>query len=368
MLNLAAIHEAIAEAIPDRECIVTPSHRLSWADVTDRSRRLADVLRSHGLGCHTERAALENWDAGQDMVGLYLHNGHEYLEGMLGGYKARCAPFNVNYRYVEKELLYLFDNANARAVIYHAAFAPILEKVRSQLPKLEVLLQVADASGHALLPGALDYEEALAGAEPTPPEGLSPDDLYVLYTGGTTGMPKGVLWRHEDIFQAALSGGAVASEAADVVARVRERKRGLRSLPAPPFMHGAAHWVVFNMWHVGGTIVVQSEVERLDPDDIWSTVEREQVNHLLMVGDAFARPLLDQLDRRDYDLSSLRRIGSGGAILSADLKRELVERSPACTSSTPSARPRAAPRPRTGRAPRRGPRPGSSSSRRTAWC
>ena len=122
------------------------------------------MLRQHGLGCHAERDGLANWESGQDHVALYLYNGNEYLEGMLGAFKARCAPFNVNYRYVEEELLYLFDNADARAVIYHAAFAPTLEKIRHQLSGDPLLLQVADESGNALLPGALDYEEALATA------------------------------------------------------------------------------------------------------------------------------------------------------------------------------------------------------------
>jgi acyl-CoA synthetase (AMP-forming)/AMP-acid ligase II len=326
MMNLAAIHEAIAEAVPDRECIVFRDRRLSWADVTDRTRRLADLLRRHGLGCHTLRGELENWESGQDHVALYLHNGNEYLEGMLGAYKARAVPFNVNYRYVDDELVYLFDNADARAVIYHACFAPTLARIRSRLPEIRLWLQVDDASGEELLQGAIPYEQALAGADPKPPEGLSADDLYILYTGGTTGMPKGVLWRQEDIFHAALSSGAAAGSLEEIVARARGG--GIRSVPAPPFMHGAAHWASFNMWHIGGTIVVQSEGTRLDAHDVWSTVEREKANHLLIVGDAFARPLLDQLGRRRYDLSSLALLSSGGAILTAALKDELLEQLP----------------------------------------
>jgi fatty-acyl-CoA synthase len=326
MMNLAAIHEAIAEAVPDRECIVFRDRRLSWGDVTDRTRRLADVLRRHELGCHTPRTELQNWESGQDHVALYLHNGNEYLEGMLGAYKARAVPFNVNYRYVDDELIYLFDNADARAVIYHACFAPTLERIRSRLPKIGLWLQVDDGSGEELLRDAIPYEQALAEADPKPPEGLSADDLYILYTGGTTGMPKGVLWRQEDIFHAALSSGAAAGSIEEIVARARTG--GIRSVPAPPFMHGAAHWASFNMWHIGGTIVVQSDGTRLDPHDVWSTVEREKANHLLIVGDAFARPLLDQLKQRRYDLSSLALMSSGGAILTAALKDELLEHLP----------------------------------------
>jgi fatty-acyl-CoA synthase len=241
---------------------------------------------------------------------------------MLGGFKARCAPFNVNYRYVDEELVYLFDNASARAVIYHAAFAPTLARIRDQLPGVALWLQVADSSGEPLLPGALDYETALAEAEPSPPQNLSPDDLYVLYTGGTTGMPKGVLWRHEDVFRAALTTGP----ARDLDAIVdRALRGGPRALPAPPFMHGAAHWVVFNMWHVGGSVVVPSDPTRLDPKDIWATVEREQVTSITIVGDAFARPLLDELRAGSWNASSLRLVTTGGAILTAALKQEFLE-------------------------------------------
>jgi len=327
-VNLAALHEAIAEAVPARECLVWRARRLTWEDVTERTRRLADVLRRHGLGCRRERDGLASHASGQDHVALYLLNGNEYLEGMLGAYKARAVPFNVNWRYVDDELLYLFRDADARAVIYHGRFAPVLERIRAQLPDVRLWLQVADETGHPLLPGALDYEKTLAAAEPASPRGLSPDDLYVLYTGGTTGMPKGVLWRQDDVFHAALAPRRTPPTVAALVARARERP-GPRALPAPPFMHGAAHWMAFAMWFVGGTVVVQSRPERLDPHDVWATVERERVEALTIVGDAFAAPLLEALRERAYDLSWLRLLTSGGAILSAHRKAELLARLPA---------------------------------------
>ncbi len=329
--NLATIQEAIAAVIPDRECIVYRDRRLTWGTFNERTRRLANYLISRGLGCHTERKTLEPWASGQDHLGLYLTNCNEYLEGMVGAYKARVAPFNVNYRYVEDELLYLLDNADATALIYHARFAPTLANILPRLPRLRTLLQVSDESGHALLPGAVEYEDALAGAASTRPDVTwSPDDLYILYTGGTTGMPKGVLWRQEDIFFGALGGHPPGGARVPSVEAVAEaaKQGSLRTLPAPPFMHGAAHWVAFNTLHQGGTVVIQSEPERLDPGDVWSVIGREKVTFLAIVGDAFGRPLLDELERRPYELPDFRFLLSGGAILTPALKEGLLAKLP----------------------------------------
>jgi fatty-acyl-CoA synthase len=329
--SLAQLHEAVAEVVPDRECVVFRDRRLSFGEVTDRTRRLANFLSDRGLGLHRERADLKPWESGQDHLALYLYNGNEYLEGMLGAYKARVAPFNVNYRYVEQELIYLLRDARARGILYAATFAPKLDKIRSELPDLEVLIQVADESGNPLLPGAVDYETALASSSADRPNlQWSPDDLYILYTGGTTGTPKGVLWRQADIFVAAMGGrrmdGTEYPDLESIVERAREG--GQRSVPCPPFMHGASHWVAFLNWFAGHTVIVQNEVRRLNPDDVLSTVERERASGLLIVGDAFARPLLDQLRKKSYDLSSLRVLASGGAPLAKGYKKEFLEHIP----------------------------------------
>lgn len=329
--NLAEISEAIAAAVPDRDCIVFRDRRFTWSQFNERTRRLANVLIAHGFGCHQPRSALQNFESGQDHLGLYLHNGNEYLEGMLGAYKARVAPFNVNYRYVEEELIYLLNDADCRVLIYHARFAPRIEKIRSELPHVDLLLQVADESGNPLLPGALDYEEALRlGSPQRPVLTWSGDDLYILYTGGTTGMPKGVLWRQEDIFFGALGGQPMAGAKIASVEAVVEgaRSSGARALPAPPFMHGAAHWMALTCLHQGGTVIIQDEPGRLDPHDVWSVIEREKVTFLTIVGDAFGRPLLDQLDKHAYDLSSLGVLLSGGAILTPALKEAFLEKLP----------------------------------------
>ena len=323
--SVAAVHEAIALTRPDQECLVFRDRRFTWAEVTERTRRLANHLLDQGLGVRTERSELQGHESGQSHLAVYLHNGNEYLESMLGAFKARVAPFNVNYRYVAEELRYLLTDSAAEAVVVHSQFAPTLAEVLPDLPQLRVILQVPDASGHDLLPGAVWYEDALAAASPDRPAvEWSPDDLYILYTGGTTGMPKGVLWRNADA-NVECFGGSRADTIEGVVA---EAVGGLKALLAPPFMHGAGHWMSFRTWNAGGCVYVQSVPERLDPADVWGLVEREQLNFLLIVGDAFGRPLLDELARHRYDLSSLTVLLSGGAPLSAHLKNEFLEHLP----------------------------------------
>ncbi len=341
-LNLAEICEAIEVAVPDRDGIVFRDRAFTWAEVGDRTRRLARLLHDRGFGVRRPFAGTQGWESAHDHVALYLHNGNEYLEGMLGSYKARCAPTNVNYRYKADELRYVLADSAARVVIHHLAFAPTLAEVRADLPDLELLLHVEDGSGHAPIEGSLAYESALASAEPVLPEELvaswSPDDLYVCYTGGTTGMPKGVLWRQADFVVAAL--GVRQPDGADIESMDQlveaARTSSLRALPAPPLMHGAAHWNAMSCWIAGGTVIIQDHPERLDPTDIWQVVERQRATSLLIVGDPFARPLVDELVRaRDagtpYDLSSVRHVLSGGAVLSPAVRAELLGLVPGLT-------------------------------------
>jgi fatty-acyl-CoA synthase len=327
--NMAQLHEAIAAAIPEREALVFRDRRLSFAMLSERSRRLANYLLGRGLRVRAERAELAEHESGQDHLAIYLYNGNEYFEAMLGAYKARVAPLNVNYRYVEEELLYLLRDSRARAIVYHSEFAPRLEKIRPELPALDVLIQVEDGSGNPLLPGAVEYESALARSSPErPPVEWSPDDLYILYTGGTTGMPKGVLWRQADIYVAAMGGRKLdGTEHPTLEAIVEAARAGgrQRALPCPPMMHGAAQWFSFGAMAGGNTIVLQGEPHHMDPTDVFSTVERERVTAMLIVGDAFARPLLDELRRRPYDLASLFLVASGGAALSTRHKEEFLE-------------------------------------------
>jgi acyl-CoA synthetase (AMP-forming)/AMP-acid ligase II len=330
--NLGDLNERIAAAIPERPALRHGDRVVTFAELADRTRRLANHLLDAGLAIQQERDQLAPWESGQHLLGVYLHNSIEYLEAMIGAYKARVAPFNVNYRYVEEELAYLLRDSGASGVVFHSAFAPRIAAVRDELPSLRVLVQVADDSGHDLLPGAVWYEDALAAAAGSDPDvQRSPDDLYVLYTGGTTGMPKGVLWRQADIFPAALGGRSVGTgkELADydeVIAGAREGRANI--LPAAPFMHGAAHWTAFNSLHGGNVCVLPGHPEVFDPADVLATIDEQQVTLMLIVGDAFARPLLDEMDRGDHDLSSLVGIVSGGAALSAPVKKALLRRLP----------------------------------------
>ena len=325
--NLATVGEAVAEAVPEREAIVFRDRRITYRQLTERTRRLANFLIDHGLGAHTERDALADWESGQDHLGIYLYNGNEYLEAMLGAFKARVAPFNVNYRYVDEELVYLLNDARTRALVFHSSLADHVAAIRGRVPTLELLVQVNDEP-RGLLDGAVEFEAALAGASPARPElDWNPDDLYIVYTGGTTGMPKGVLWRQRDILVASLGARRTNGEIIDTlegfVSRAQASHR--KTLPAPPFMHGAGHWSSFQAFHTGGTVVIQDEVKRFDAAGVVEIIEREGVSILMLVGDAFGRPLLDALRATGATCPTLRNVITGGAIFTAKLKSELID-------------------------------------------
>lgn len=326
---IATLHDAIAGAIPEREALVFGDLRLTWAEVAERTNRLANVLLAHGVTIHTERHQLGNSECGQDTVALYMLNGNEYLEGMLGAFKARAVGVNVNYRYVAEELEYLLRDAGTQAVIYHRRFAPVLREVLDRLPPTKLLLEVDDGSDEAPLTGALDYESALAGAAPdSPPTEPSPDDLYLLYTGGTTGMPKGVLWRQADSVIAQLGGrdaegSALPSVTAFVDRAVKAKPH--RVLAIPPFMHGAGSYAAFNAWMNGGTVIIQSKVDGLDAASVLDAAAGERAKLLVVIGDAFGQPLLDEARRTPRDLGSVRAIFNTGALLTDGVKAGLLE-------------------------------------------
>ncbi|NMO03532.1 AMP-binding protein [Gordonia sp. TBRC 11910] len=329
--NHAALFAGVAAATPDRTAIVFRDRRLSYRDVAGRVNRLANLLLSQGITIHRSRDQLRPWEAGQDLVALYLHNGNEYLEGMLGADAARAASFNVNYRYVEAELAYLLDDAAPRAVIYHARFAPTLSAVLDSLGRRpDLLLQVADESGNALLPGALDYERALAASSPdVPPTSPDADDLYVVYTGGTTGMPKGVLWTQAEILESSLlaflPAGLFEAETLDDGLALIAAAEPRVMLPLPPLMHAAAQWIALAGVLSGGTVVFPAVVDRLDAASVWEVIDAEGVMLMNMVGNSFATPLLDEFERGGHSGATLQMMGSGGAVLSAAVKNRLLD-------------------------------------------
>ena len=326
-LNLAAIHEALAANLADEPCLVWRDRSWTWAQVSDRTRRFANLLGAHGLGRHGVLADHAGWESPHDHVALYATNGNAYLEAMVGAAKAGAAAVNVNYRYGPEELAYVLADASAAAVVYQRCFSDTLAAALDLLPHRPLLICVDDDTDHPLLEGALDYEAALAGASAERPDvEWLPDDLYILYTGGTTGNPKGVLWRQADFLVAAL--GVRAPDGSEIahLDQLVEAARGrhLAALPAPPFMHGAAHWNALSCWIGGGTVVIQDHTDHFDPGDVLDTCERHRVTSLLIVGDAFARPLADELAHRPRDLSSLRHLLTGGAILSPSVQADLL--------------------------------------------
>jgi fatty-acyl-CoA synthase len=331
--TVPAAADAVAAVIGDREFIIQGNRRYTYAQIVERSNRLAAYLYARGLGCKTERSDLPGHEVGQDLLGIYAHNGPEYVEAMLGAWRARVAPFNVNYRYVKNELHYLLADSGATALIYHAKFAPRVNDVLRQLPKLRVLIQIADESGNDLVHGAVDYESIVgSGVAVLPPVEPSPDDLYVLYTGGTTGMPKGVLWRQHDIFMTSFGGrnlytGELANSYEDIAKRVADAPES-RLMILPPLMHGAAQWAVMTAMTTGQSVVFSTVTDRFDADEVVRTIEREKVMAVTVVGDAMARPLAAAIEGGTADLSSLAVVANGGALLTPTAKQRLIDVKP----------------------------------------
>lgn len=313
--NLASLFERVADTVPDRLALVTPSRRLTYAELDDRATRLASFLHERGVGPGA-------------FVGLQMRNGTEYVETMLAAFKLRAIPANINYRYVAHELADLYVDAGLAALVADVDLLDAVRTAETHLPG-PVPFVVAVGDG-AAADDALRYGEAvetpIAGV---PVEGRSGDDVYLAYTGGTTGRPKGVLWRHEDIFFAAMGGGdpttALGPIAApdELVDRIMDP--GMVMLCAPPLVHVSAQWGLFQTLFGGGTAVLGAPGS-IDPGALWSMVAAERVNVLTVVGDAMARPLLDFLAAhpgRD-DLSSLFVFASGGAVLSPSSKEQIA--------------------------------------------
>ena len=321
--NLADLFEAIADAVPEREAVIAGPRRLSYRELEERSNRMAHHLTQAGV-----RAG--------EHVGIYAYNRSEWLETLFAAYKIRAIPININFRYVEDELRYLFDNADLVTLVHERQFTPRIDSIRAELPKLRHFVVIEDGSAEDFSGlDALPYEEALAGGSPKRDFGArSGDDRYMLYTGGTTGMPKGVMWRHEDLFFGGL-GGATARpplERAEQVSRRALAQPGLTPIAIAPLMHGQAQWLATHSLLTGAKLVLYTE-PHFDPDKIWRLIERERVQSLTITGDAMGRPLAEALaaPAASYDTSSLAILNSGAAILSKVVKQQLRELLPHVT-------------------------------------
>jgi len=309
--NFADIWEMVADAVGDREALVCGSQRRTYAQLEEHANRLANHLTSVGVGPG-------------DHVALYLENCPEYLEAMLACFKIRAVPVNVNYRYVANELRYLLDNSDSVGVLHAPKHESVVAEVLPDLPTKPWTLAIGE-----------DYDAALAAASPArPPRGdRGDDDHYIIYTGGTTGLPKGVVWRHVDAFYACLGGGdpmrlfGEVTEPAELVERIGDGNPIYFTMA--PLMHVAAQWTAF-MWFFLGAKVVLMEGS-LDPERVWATAAAEKVHMITLIGDAVAKPLLDAWDaapRGTWDVSSVYAISNGGAPLSAGAKARIIDRFP----------------------------------------
>lgn len=323
--HLANVWESVADAMPDEVAVTQGERSVSWRDYDDRAARLAQVFVDGGL----EPSA---------KVAIYSYNSIEYLEAQYAAFKARMVPINVNYRYLEDELAHVFNNSDSEAIVFQAGFAPRIAAIRDKLECTKLFVEIDDGSGEHL-DGALRYEEALAAVQPMERIARSGDDIYMLYTGGTTGLPKGVMYDHRT-FTTALIGKAMMlrqlpfPETPDGLGPVIQglAAAGFRpkSLPACPLMHGTGMWVGVTIPHsLGGHIVLEGN-NSFDADRLLKLIQDSQAREIVIVGDVFAKPMAKALlaarDRGEpYDLSNLAMINSSGVMFSAEAKQGLLE-------------------------------------------
>ncbi len=308
-LNIADLFEHAADAVPERVAVACGERQVSYRELDDRSTRLAHHLASLGVGK-------------DDHVGLYARNSIEALETLLATYKLRARTVNINFRYVESELRYMLADADLVALVYDREFAPLVAKVLADAPGVRGAVVIDD--GGAAVPDApgVPYDEALAAAAAERDFGpRSGDDIYLLYTGGTTGYPKGVLWRQEDVWRT-LGGGIdflTGQPLPDEWAQSQSTANGpgLAKLCVAPLIHGSAQWTALMSLFTGDTVVL---IRAFDPDQVWRAVQRHKVNVLVVVGDAMARPLIDLYAAGGYDGSSLLSVSSNGALFSQSTK------------------------------------------------
>ena len=325
--TIGDVVDAIADVIGDRTMTVCGERRTTYAAMSERTRRLANFLAERDFGVHCERDQLDGWQCGQDRIALIMYN-DRYPEMVLGALKARCVPVNVNHHYTPREVAELLDYVKPRAVVYHRAlgakFADVLPPAGAEL-----MVAVDDGSSHAALPGSVDLDEAIAHGDPDTRITGSPDDLIMYCTGGTTGRPKGVLWRQSDTYVSSMVGADHES-----ATEIHDKVRGNTGPPwfaVSPLMHAAGLWTVFSGSLAGTPVVLYDDRAKFDPRSVLRTAEREKVGLMTMVGDAYAAPLIEELNRDSYDLSALYAIGTGGAATNPKHVSALLEKLPQLT-------------------------------------
>jgi acyl-CoA synthetase (AMP-forming)/AMP-acid ligase II len=325
--NFADVWEAVAEVHPHRPALMQGGTRLDWATLNTRAGSLAAGLVEHGLG-H------------QAKVAQYLYNCPEYLESVFAGFKASLVPVNTNYRYTEDELVYLWDNADAEAVFFHGSFIERIDHIRSRLPKVKLWCWVDDGTGDCPQ-WASPYEQIAAtkpAADRRERRRRSGNDLIFIYTGGTTGMPKGVMWRQDDLFAVLNRTGEVRYpedgdlETVRAILRRPDKHPPARLVPGPPLMHGTGLFTALSVMNSAGSVVMPRS-RHLDIEALLDLIEAERVSELCIVGDAFAKPILAALDAHPerWDITSLWLIISSGVMWSAEVKAGLLRHNPKLT-------------------------------------
>jgi 3-oxocholest-4-en-26-oate---CoA ligase len=314
-LNIADLFEHAVDAVPERPALACGDNQVNYRELEELSNRIAHRLAAAGIGPG-------------DHVGMYGRNSIELVASLLACYKLRAIPVNVNYRYVEAELRYLFGEAELKGLVHDRRYGDRVAAVLPDYPDIAAVLVIEDGSGAPLPPGATEFYPAIADAPAERDFGeRSPDDIYMLYTGGTTGYPKGVLWRHEDVWRT-LGGGidfTTGERLADEWEQIRRGTAGpagLVRLATAPLIHGSAQWGTLPALFCGDSVVF---VPQFDAHDVWRAVQRHRVNVVMITGDAMARPLIEAYQDEGYDLSSVVAISSNAALFSASVKEQYLK-------------------------------------------
>jgi acyl-CoA synthetase (AMP-forming)/AMP-acid ligase II len=354
------IFGAVAGAVPSRHALVWRSRSMSFAELSTRVNGLASFLRGHGIGSSRPLPVSPRWVSDQDHVAILARNRPEWIEAMLGCFRARAVPFNVNYRYTASELAQVLTMGRPRAVVFEATYASLVEEVTDALAMDVTLVQIADETGISPRGGTHHYESAVATTHRHLPVSTA-DDRYLLLTGGTTGRPKGVLWRQADVYAAALQGfrkpGTAENTSIDEIIE-RARRASHTILPAPPLMHGSAQWAALAALLAGHTVILCDTNTRFDADEVIDLVERWNVRQLVIGGDAFARPLTDALRTRRRRMPGLQTITTGAVALTTSAEQQLRALLPHVTIIDAAGASETGPQMQR-RSERDGPRPGT---------